>query len=490
MIKVLFLRLAPWMGVMYPHPQDVPYAFDVAQASAMLDPARYEVFFLDGIAERLNVDKAIDKIISIKPEIVALTATSSSHVYALEIFKRVRLALPNTYLIGFGQHAHYSPGTFLNSSLQIDACVYGEPEITLAELIEKMPQTPAEKREVKGVHYWDGGLQRSPERPLAVNLDEWPMPRYEIFKGRDYRIVSINFNTFRNIRPGWILASRGCPYECTTCSPAIRRSYGTILRKHSPKRVADTFKVLGRELNVNTIYFGDDTFSLDTGWTEAICDELIKQKNTIQWGMTTRADRLSSRLIQKMKAAGLRAAAIGVESGSERILKNINKNISLEQARWAINEFEKNGISINLTAIVGHVDETVEEMQKTFSFLKKSKAIFMQLHYLAPYPGTKIAGVFKERLGAIGEISHFNAPPMNVSRIPDKILSGAIQRFYLDYYLSWGFIKKYFKYRLRYTVSNLIKELKLVKDSLAYFLLNDKSKAKTYKNEKRGPLIK
>ncbi len=480
MIKVLFLRLAPWMGVMYPHPQDVPYAFDIAQATAMLDPTRYEVFFLDGIAQRLSAEDIIRKVISIKPEIVALTATSSIQAPAAEIFGRIKSILPQVYLIGFGQHAHYSPGTFLNNSLQIDSCVYGEPEITLAELIEKMPLNPQEKRNIKGIYYWDGELQQTSERPLTVDLDEWPMPRYGIFKGRDYRIVSINFNTFRNIRPGWILASRGCPYDCTTCSPAIRRSYGITLRKHSPERVADTFKFLSQELKVNTIYFGDDTFSLDTGWTEAICDELIKQKSTIQWGMSTRADRLSSRLIQKMKAAGLRAAAIGVESGSERILKYINKNISLEQVRWAINEFEKNGISINLTAIVGHVDETTDEMKETFSFLKKSKAIFMQLHYLSPYPGTKVAQVFKDRLGMIGDISHFNVAPMNVSRIPDKMLSGAIQRFYLDYYLSWGFIKKYFKYRLRYTVSNLIKELKLIKDSLAYFLLN----------ERRAPLIK
>ncbi|MDP3732453.1 MAG: aminotransferase class I/II-fold pyridoxal phosphate-dependent enzyme [Candidatus Omnitrophota bacterium] len=485
MIRVLFLRLAPWIGVAYPHPQDAPYAFDVAQAAAMLDPVRYEVFFLDGMAERLDLDKIIDKIISIKPEIVALTATSSTQAHAADIFGRIKSILPQVYLIGFGQHAQYSPGTFLNNSLQIEACVYGEPEITLTELIEKMPQTPAEKREVRGVHYWDGGLQRSSERPLAVNLDEWPMPRYEIFKGHDYRIVSINFNTFRNIMPGWILASRGCPYECTTCSPAIRRSYGTTLRKHSPKRVADTFRFLADELGVNTIYFGDDTFSLDTEWTQAVCDELIRQNNSIQWGMSTRADMLSSGLIRKMKAAGLRAVTIGVESASKRILKDINKNISLEQIEWAISEFERNKISVNVTAIFGHVDETIEELKQTISFLKKTKAIFIQLHYLSPYPGTKVAQIFKERLGTIGGISHFNIAPMNVSRIPDKILSGSIQRFYLGYYLSGSFIKKYFKYRLRYTVSNLIKELKLVKNSLAYFLLNAKNKTiKTARRQK------
>lgn len=486
MTKVLFLRLAPWMGVSYPHPQDIPYAFDVAQVAALIDSYRYEIFFIDGMVERLSIDNVVKRIISINPKILALTTTSSAKQFASGIFKRVKVFLPDTYIVGFGQHAHYNPRTFLNQSLNIDACVYGEAELTLTELIKESPRTITEKKNIKGIYYWDGQLENTPERPLTIDLDQWPMSRYEIFKNHDYRITSLNFPTFRNIKSGWVLTSRGCPYHCTICSPAIRRSFGNILRKHSPSRVADTFELLANELSVNTIYFGDDTFSLDMEWVDEVCSQLIKRNNSVQWGMSTRADKLSSKLIKKMRDAGLRAVSIGVESGSKRILEDINKGISHEQIEWVMSEFEKNKISVNVTAIIGHVNETVDELKQTFSFLKKTKSFFVQLHYLSPYPGTKIAEVFKEKFGDIEDISHFNVMPKNVSKIPDKILRGVIQKFYLGYYRSWDFIKKYFKYRLPYAICNPIKELQLIKDSLAYFLLSAKNKT----DIKKGKITK
>lgn len=476
MDKVVFLRLAPWMGVWYPHPQDIPYAYDVAQAAAFLDSNQYEVIFIDGMAEKLGINDIVKRIISVNPGVLALTSTSSAAESASEIFSRIKAYLPGLYILGFGQHAHYSPQSFLNQFLHIDACIYAEPEVTLAELIKETPRTPNEKEKVKGIYYWDTELRKTPERPLTVELDQWPMPRYEIFKNRDYRIVSMNFPTLRNIKTGWILASRGCPYDCTICSPAIRRTFGAQLRKHSPEKIADTFRFLTDELAVNTICFGDDVFTLDMDWAENLCDELIKRNNRIQWGMSTRVDRLSAKLIKKMKAAGLRSVAVGVESASERILRDINKKISLAQIEWALSEFEKNKISVNVTAIAGHVDETEDELKQTFSFLKKSKAFFVQFHYLCPYPGTKVTQVFKERLGTVENISHYNTVPLNVSMMPDKVLIGSIQKFYLNYYTSCSFLRKYFRQRLPYLLTNPFKEFTLIKDSCAYFLLSNRYK--------------
>ncbi|HCD37179.1 MAG TPA: hypothetical protein DEQ77_00310, partial [Candidatus Omnitrophica bacterium] len=440
-----------------------------------------------GMAEKLSEESILKRVVSVNPEILTLATTSSSGQFASDICARIRKALPQAYIICFGQHANYSPQSFLNKSLQIEACVYGEPELTLVELIQQMPRSCAEKEKIKGIYYWDNELKSTAERPLVTDLDQWPLPRYEIFKGRNYRIVSINLPVFRNLIPGWVLATRGCPYQCTICSPAIRRSFGASLRKISPLRVADTFQLLKEQLGVNTIYFGDDAFTLDVHWAEEVCDELIRSKNRINWGMSTRVDRLSSSLIKKMREAGLRSVAMGVESGSPRVLEDINKKITLAQINWAIEEFTKNGISINVTAIVGHVDETPDELKETFSLLKRSKIFFVQLHYLSPYPGTKIAQVFQEKFKYMGDISHYNAAPMNVSKIPDKMLSGLVQKFYLEYYTSWSFVKKYLTQRIRYICSNPLKELRLIKESLAYFLLS--KNCKRMKNKERNVFV-
>jgi radical SAM superfamily enzyme YgiQ (UPF0313 family) len=158
-----------------------------------------------------------------------------------------------------------------------------------------------------------------------------------------------------------------------------------------------------------------------------------------------------------------------VESASERILIDINKKITKEQIEWAISEFKKEGISVNVTVIVGHVDETVEELNETFDLLRKIDPFFVQLHNLTPYPGTIVAKVFNERFKDIKDISHYNAIPLNVSKIPDDILIGAVGRFNRDFYVSLSFLKKYIIHRLPYAITNPIKEIRFLLDSAAYF---------------------
>ena len=134
------------------------------------------------MAEKLSEDDIINRVITIKPEILALSTTSSAEQFASDICGRIRRVLPRTYILCFGQHAHYSPQSFLNKSLHVDACVYGEPELTLVELIQQMPKSRAEKEKINGIYYWDNELRNTAERPLVADLDQWPLPRYEILK--------------------------------------------------------------------------------------------------------------------------------------------------------------------------------------------------------------------------------------------------------------------------------------------------------------------
>jgi hypothetical protein len=87
--KLMFLRLAPWMGVRYPHPQDIPYAFDIAQCISFLDSSRYRISFIDGLIESLKVDDYINRLLAFNPDIVALSTTSSASDYAVEILRLV-----------------------------------------------------------------------------------------------------------------------------------------------------------------------------------------------------------------------------------------------------------------------------------------------------------------------------------------------------------------------------------------------------------------
>ena len=468
--KIQFLRLAPWMGISEPHPQDRRYNFTIAQVISLLDVNKYEIDFIDGYVENLNINEINKRIEAFDPNVFLLTTSSNSSKYASQIFDLLKKSKPKIFLCAFGQHAHYSPETFLNASLDIDAIVHGEPEETIVELIELLPKDKFDKNNIKGLYFWDNELIKTPDRELTINLDDWPMPKYEIFKNFDYSIVSLNFPKFRNVKAGWLLTSRGCPYQCTFCSPSIRRSFGIRLRRNSPERIADSFKYLSEQLNVNTISIADDTFSLDMKWAEEVANELIKRKNDVQFAITTRADRLNENLIVKLKAAGMIAAGIGVETGSARVMERIKKTEKLSDIENSFKLLNKYNISTNVTVIVGHIDETIEELNETFNFLFKIDPTFVQLHHLTPYPGTKIKVLFDEKYDSKENISHYNDEPLNMSKIQNELLNKSIKNFYSQYYLSWKFLKKYFNHRVSYTLAKPIKEYKLIKDSLKYFI--------------------
>ena len=144
--KVQFVRLAPWMGISDPHPQDRRYNFTVAQVMSLLDDNKYEIDFIDGYVENLNINIINKRIESFDPEIFLLTTSSNSSKYATRIFNSLKKLKPNIFLCAFGQHAHYSPETFLNASLNIDAIVHGEPEETIVELIKLLPKNSSDKK--------------------------------------------------------------------------------------------------------------------------------------------------------------------------------------------------------------------------------------------------------------------------------------------------------------------------------------------------------
>ena len=205
-------------------------------------------------------------------------------------------------------------------------------------------------------------------------------------------------------------------------------------------------------------------------WAEEVANELIKRKNDVQFAITTRADRLNENLIVKLKAAGMIAAGIGVETGSARVMERIKKTEKLSDIENSFKLLNKYNISTNVTVIVGHIDETIEELNETFNFLFKIDPTFVQLHHLTPYPGTKIKVLFDEKYGSKENISHYNDEPLNMSKIQNELLNKSIKNFYSQYYLSWKFLKKYFNHRVSYTLAKPIKEYKLIKDSLKYFI--------------------
>ena len=467
--NIVFVRVAPWFKVENPHPQDTPINYDIAYITAMMDPSKYQIHLIDSYIRPFTLESLTQAVLEKSPRVVLVTSEGATIRVARSLIEEIKKKNSSISTVAFGRQLMYLPEILLGPDRAVDALILDEPELTALELIDRMSQG-ADWKEVKGVTYWgaNGEIRRTPAREMIQDVDRLPFMNHELFNSPKYRQVSQSVRIFGKVRWGFLLASRGCPYPCTFCAPSIRRSYGQKFRARSPKLVADEMEHLKNRFGVNAVAFGDDVFTLDMKHTEEFCDELIRRNLGIKWAIATRADRLTLPLLKKMRQAGCDSLALGIESGNPRVLTHIKKAETKERMEQAVREIQSLGFILNLTFIIGHPTETVEEMEDTFRFARGLNATYTQFHYFTPYPGTPTYREYGLTYKDFDDGSHFNEVKTNFSKIQDDRLKTALKDFYKDYYCSPRFALNYLRYRLPYAVFNLSQELSLVNDSAKF----------------------
>ena len=158
-------------------------------------------------------------------------------------------------------------------------------------------------------------------------------------------------------------AGRGCPYSCTFCCTSYfwRRTY----RLKSPERIAEDIEYHNKKFGIKSFWFSHDAFTSNAKLVSQVCDHILEKKLDITWRCTARVDCISEALILKMKQAGMTHIELGIETGSPRMQKLINKNLNLQRARETIAFLLKNGIEVGLFFMYGFPEETEEDLNQT-----------------------------------------------------------------------------------------------------------------------------
>ena len=190
-----------------------------------------------------------------------------------------------------------------------------------------------------------------------------------------------------HLRGATVLASRGCPYNCSFC--ACSYVFGRTLRFRSPESIEKEILLLKNKYNVEGIWFLDDTLTISKKHVEHICNVMKKKK--MLWGCQARVDSLNEKMIKMMKDSGCIQLDFGIESGSQRVLDDIiEKKTNLKQVEEVFRLCRKYKIRTLVSLIIGFPTETKEEMYKTFNLAKKIKADFFILSIATPLPGTRL----------------------------------------------------------------------------------------------------
>jgi len=325
-------------------------------------------------------------ILAFKPGIVGISCQSALVYSTLATAKLIKRAFPDAVIIVGGVHASLRPFDLLESP-GIDIVVRGEGEEAFLELCNKVPaREPLDG--IPGICYKDRGEARSnPGRPLNMELREYPMPALDLVPLERYRI-SPDLRT--GSRLGVMITARGCPYNCIFCANKLltKRTY----RARPIGSVIGEIEFYLRTYDMNQLLIYDDTFAVDRERTIELCNEFIRRgyPGRFKWWAEGRADALDEELLRVMKKAGCGVFSLGLESGNQRLLDLIKKDITLEQVRKAVGMIHDAGIDARATFILGLPTETREESLRTIKFAYSLPLDHVKFGIATPFPGTEL----------------------------------------------------------------------------------------------------
>lgn len=311
-----------------------------------------------------------------KPDIVGISSTSPSHLMGIQLAKLIKASCPETVVVKGGSHECFLDGKTLEFHPEIDISVIGEGEFTFPELVGVVRNGGALKS-VKGIVYRDGGeIVKTEPRPVIHDLDCLPFPARDLLQPAPYYDMGI----FEERKHTHILTSRGCGYRCVFCIPSP-------LRVRSVGNVMDEMKLI-REQGYDALFFEDSTFQKSRERTVELMNAMIEEEFDFRWGCMSRANTMDKELLQLMKKAGCSYIMYGAESGEQRVLDALQKDITHEQVRRAFGITKELGIDAVASVIFGGPFDKEDSTEKTIGFLNEIDPDYISICVFAKYPGS------------------------------------------------------------------------------------------------------
>ena len=302
------------------------------------------------------------------------TPTFKSDMMAVQLAKEI---VPSICTIVKGApFLTYNTNTIYENPF-VDYVIIGEAELTLKDILDGVPDN-----EILGICYRENFQPvKTEKRPFNENLDALPFPARHLVDNSIYR------------RPdngkvqAVIKVARGCPFHCFFClaTPVS----GAKVRTRSPENIVAELKECVEKYNIKNFLFWSDIFNFNREWTLELCQKIIESGLKITWSSNTRADTMDEEMARMMYKSGCRLVSIGVESGSQKMLDNIGKKITLDDIRNTVKILKKNKIKIYNYFVIGLPWETEETVEETIKFAIELDSNFISFYTATPLPGTK-----------------------------------------------------------------------------------------------------
>lgn len=306
-------------------------------------------------------------------------------IKAYEISKYIKQKFPKTLVVWGGQLPSVYSGVVCDSGI-VDVVVRKEGEETLLDLINSLNNRKPLKN-VKGITFKkDGRTVSNPDRPF-LNMNTFPPPAYDL-------IDLVKYNDGNNHIE--METSRGCPHKCKFCYSSYFNNQHW--RAKPVKKVVNEIRYFATKYSANHFFFLDSNFFVDKKRVLSLCEALIQAKINVKWSAHIRPDDLagySNKEIALMKNAGLNFLRMGAESGSQRILDVLEKDLKVDDIRTAVLKCSQQGINLSLTFVIGAPGETSEDLKCTIKICKQIKKMYpaayiKEYRIIQLYPGSRL----------------------------------------------------------------------------------------------------
>lgn len=403
----------------------------------------HNVMILDGIKEKLTLEQFENILREKKPDVVGIQIFTFQVIGAKDYVEIIKKVLPDTKIILGGPHPSCSPHDIFEFFPQVDWVFRGEAETGLAKLLDLVAEdkTSSERLlEIPGLVWRKEGQTVTNPQIFVDDLDKLGIPSWDLLRPDTYPLAP-HGGFFKNYPIAPIIITRGCPFACTYCAGYLVS--GKKIRHRSIDKVIEEIKILYNDYGIREIHIEDDNFTFYHDLVYEFCRKLKENNLNITWTCPNgvRLDSLDKELLMTMKDAGLYSISVGIESGSEKILRDMKKSLTKEKIREKIKLIKDCGLETSGFFIIGYPTETKADIMETINFAKDLNLKRAGFSLFKPFPGTEATRTLIEK-GEIKEMSPEDwarfvladavyAPPGFTRDEMKKLRREALLRFYL-----------------------------------------------------------
>ncbi|MBN1354207.1 MAG: radical SAM protein [Candidatus Omnitrophica bacterium] len=334
---------------------------------------------------------------------------------------------------------------FLGEAL--DYMFQGEAEIGFRMLIDKLAgKSGISLDDIPGLCRKENGRALINPRSFVDDIDSLGMPAWDLIKPQTYPEAQ-HGAFFRKFPIAPIITTRGCPFSCTFCAGNLIS--GKKMRKRSVPHIINEMRMLNARFGIMEFHIIDDNFTLDKAFAKGFLTALKKSGLKISWAVPNgiRVDTLDDEMLELMKETGLYLVSLGIESGSDDVLRRMKKSITTSSVKKAIKLIRKHRIDVAGFFILGFPGETKEDIERTIRFSCELDLIRANFFTYLPFPGTESYIELRES-GQLKGVNNERFYFMNAAFVPRGLDKNTLKRLQRKAFLKFFMRPKILLYNI------------------------------------------